>query len=173
MKAINAHDVGGPEVLTVEDIPIPFPGKGEVLIEVHAASLNPTDAKLLRTIPFHQRSEENPLTPGLDLAGSVVELGTNVKHIRVGDVVYGQAAVVRKGTGAFAEYAVAPEDSIAWMPKNISFTEAAAVPLAACSAYQALVEHIKLKEGDKILIHGGLGVLERLPFNLQNIWGLT
>lgn len=157
MKAVKAHAHGGPEVLKIEDAPIPFPGKGEVLIEVHAASFNPIDSKLLLTDPSYDHAGENPLTPGFDLAGAVVEVGKNIKHIHVGDNVYGQAAVIKKGTGAFAEYAVTTEDLIARMPGNITFTEAAAVPLAACSAYQALVEHMKLKQGEKVLIHGGSG----------------
>jgi NADPH:quinone reductase-like Zn-dependent oxidoreductase len=171
MKAVKVHEVGGPEVLKLEDTPIPFPGPGEVLIEVHAASLNPIDAKLLRTDPSYQHAGDNPLTPGFDLAGSVVELGEKVKHIRIGDNVYGQAAVVRKGTGAFAEYAVAQEDCIARMPDNISFTDAAAVPLSACSAYQTLVEHIKLKRGDKILIHGGSGGIGTFAIQLAKHLG--
>lgn len=171
MKAVKVHEVGGPEVLKLEDTPIPFPGPGEVLIEVHAASLNPIDAKLLRTDPSYQHAGDNPLTPGFDLAGSVVELGEKVKHIRIGDNVYGQAAVVRKGTGAFAEYAVAPEDCIARMPDNISFTDAAAVPLSACSAYQALVEHIKIKAGHKILVHGGSGGIGTFAIQLAKHLG--
>jgi 2-desacetyl-2-hydroxyethyl bacteriochlorophyllide A dehydrogenase len=171
MKAVKVHEVGGPEVLKLEDTPIPFPGSGEVLIEVHAASLNPNDAKLLRTDPSYQNAADNPLTPGFDLAGSVVELGENVKHIRIGDNVYGQAAVIRKGTGAFAEYAVAQEDCVARMPDNISFTDAAAVPLSACSAYQALVEHIKLEKGDKILIHGGSGGIGTFAIQLAKHLG--
>jgi NADPH:quinone reductase-like Zn-dependent oxidoreductase len=141
----------------MEDTPIPFPNRGEVLIEVHAAGINPIDTKLLRTDPAYQRAADHPLTPGFDLAGTVVEVGEDVKHICVGDCVYGQAAVIKKGTGAFAEFAVTREDSIARMPDNISFTEAAATPLAACSAYQALIEHMKLTAGQKILIHGGSG----------------
>ena len=171
MKAVKVHEVGGPEVLKLEDTPIPFPGPGEVLIEVHAASLNPIDAKLLRTDSSYQQAVDNPLTPGFDLAGSVVELGEKVKHIRIGDNVYGQAAAVRKGTGAFAEYAVAQEDCIARMPDNISFTEAAAVPLSACSAYQALVEHIKIKAGNKVLIHGGSGGIGTFAIQLAKHLG--
>lgn len=157
MKAVKVHELGGPEVLKVEETPMPIPGKGEVLIEVHAAGINSMDTKLIRTDPNYQHSGEFPITPGLDLAGSVVEVGENIKHLQVGDNVYGQAAAIKKGTGAFAEYAVTSEDSVAKMPDNISFTEAAAVPLAAASAYQALVEHMKLEKGQKILIHGGSG----------------
>lgn len=171
MKAIKAHEAGGPEVLKVEDIPIPFPGKGEVLVEVHAASFNPIDAKLLQTDSGYQNETENALTPGFDLAGAVVEVGEHVKHICVGDNVYGQAAVVRKGSGAFAEYAVTMEDSIARMPDNISFTEAAAVPLAACSAYQALVEHMRLGPGQKVLIHGGSGGIGTFAIQLAKHLG--
>ena len=115
-------------MLKIEDAPIPFPGRGEVLIEVHAASINPIDSKLLLTDPAYDHADQNPLTPGFDLAGSVVEIGKNVKHINVGDNVYGQAAVIKKGTGAFAEYAVTREDLIARMPDILAFTEAAAVP---------------------------------------------
>jgi alcohol dehydrogenase len=171
MKAVKAHAHGGPEVLKIEDAPIPFPGKGEVLIEVHAASINPIDSKLLLADPSYDHAEESPLTPGFDLAGAVVEVGKNVKHIRVGDNVYGQAAVIKKGTGAFAEYAVTPEGLIARMPDNLTFTEAAAVPLAACSAYQALVEHIKLKGGEKVLIHGGSGGIGTFAIQLAKHLG--
>lgn len=171
MKAIKAHEGGGPEVLKMEDTPIPFPGKGEVLVEVHAASLNPMDAKLLRADSSYQQAAENPLTPGFDLAGAVVEVGEDVKHICVGDNVYGQASVIRKGTGSFAEYAVTMEDCVARMPDNISFTEAAAIPLAACSAYQALVEHMKLSAGEKILIHGGSGGIGTFAIQLAKHLG--
>jgi alcohol dehydrogenase len=171
LKAIKVHEGGGPEVLKIEDTPIPFPRKGEVLIEVHAASLNPIDAKLLRADPVYQHAGDNPLTPGFDLAGAVVEVGEGVKHIQVGDRVYGQAAVIRKGTGAFAEYAVTPEDSIARMPDNISFPEAAATPLAACSAYQALVEHMKLQKDQRVLIHGGSGGIGTFAIQLAKHLG--
>jgi alcohol dehydrogenase len=171
MKAIKAHAHGGPEVLKIEDTPMPFPGLGEVLIEVHAASINPNDSKLLLTDPSYDHADENPLTPGFDLAGSVVEIGKDVRHIQVGDNVYGQAAVIKKGTGAFAEYAVTSEDLVARMPDNITFTEAAAVPLAACSAYQALVEHMKLKQGEKVLIHGGSGGIGTFAIQLAKHYG--
>ncbi len=171
MKAVKAHAHGGPEVLKFEDAPIPYPGKGEVLIEVHAASINAIDSKLLLTDPSYDHANENPLTPGLDLAGSVVEIGKHVKHIHIGDNVYGQAAVIKKGTGAFAEYAVTAENLIAKMPGNITFTEAAAIPLAACSAYQALVEHMKLKRGEKVLIHGGSGGIGTFAIQLAKHCG--
>lgn len=157
--------------MTMEDTPIPFPAHGEVLVEVHAAGLNPIDAKMLRTDGAHQHSNEYALTPGFDLAGSVVEVGDGVKHIAIGDNVYGQAAVSRKGTGSFAEYAVTMEDSIARMPDNISFTEAAAVPMAACSAYQALVEHMHIQNGERVLIHGGSGGIGTFAIQLAKHLG--
>ncbi|MBA4054823.1 MAG: hypothetical protein C0490_08940 [Marivirga sp.] len=156
MKAVKVHKLGGPEVLTFENAPIPEPGKGQVLIEVHAAGVNPIDIKTIRADSYYEHAEDSP-TPGFDVAGTVVGMGTNVNHVQLGDHVYGQAAVQKKGTGAFAEYAVTSKDYIAKMPDNISFTEAAAVPLAACSAYQAIVEHMRLEPGHKILIHGGSG----------------
>lgn len=156
MKAVKVHNLGGPEVLTFENTPIPEPGKGQVLIEVHAAGVNPIDIKTIRADAHYEHSDKSQ-TPGFDVAGTVVGIGANVNHLHLGDHVYGQAAVQKKGTGAFAEYAVTSKDYIAKMPDNISFTEAAAVPLAACSAYQALIEHIKLEPENKILIHGGSG----------------
>lgn len=156
MKAVKVHKLGGPEVLTFENTPIPEPGKGQVLIEVHAAGVNPIDIKTIRADAHYEHSDKSQ-TPGFDVAGTVVGIGANVNHLHLGDHVYGQAAVQKKGTGAFAEYAVTSKDYIAKMPDNISFTEAAAVPLAACSAYQALIEHIKLEPENKILIHGGSG----------------
>lgn len=156
MKAVKVHKLGSPEVLTFENTPIPEPGKGQVLIEVHAAGINPIDIKTIRADNSFEHADDAQ-TPGFDVAGTVVGIGTNVNRLQLGDHVYGQAAVQKKGSGAFAEYAVTSKDYLAKMPDNISFTEAAAVPLAACSAYQAIIEHIRLEPEHKILIHGGSG----------------
>lgn len=157
MKAITFHEFGGPEVLHLEEIDKPVPRDNEVLIEVHASSLNPVDAKSITKDSRYRSSIHLPTIPGLDVAGVIEKVGENIKTLHAGDLVYGQASVLRKGTGAFAEYAVTSEDALAHMPRSLSFVQAASVPLAACSAYEALIDHIHLHAGQRILIHGGSG----------------
>lgn len=171
MKAVKVHELGGPEVLRYEDAEQPHPGNNEVLIEVHASSINPIDTKSIQRDSKYQSTSQLPLTPGLDVAGVVITTGTGINNIQAGNKVYGQASSMRGGTGAFAEYAVTSEDAIALMPDNISFTEAAAVPLAASSAYQALMEHIRLQRGQKILIHGGSGGIGTFAIQLAKHLG--
>jgi alcohol dehydrogenase len=157
MKAVTIHEFGGPEVLQVEEVKKPLPRDNEVLIEVHASSLNPVDAKSIEKNSRYRAQIHLPTTPGMDVAGVVEAVGNEVKHIQVGDKVFGQASVLREGSGAFAEYAVTAEHAVALMPESLSFLEAAAVPLAATSAYEAIFEHMKLQRGQRILIHGGSG----------------
>jgi NADPH:quinone reductase-like Zn-dependent oxidoreductase len=157
MKAIKVNEFGGPEVLHYEDSIKPIPHPGEVLIEVHASSINPVDAKSIETDSNYKEHLKLPVTPGTDVAGVVSRVGEGITDVMTGDRVFGQAGPLQKGTGAFAEYAVTSDDLIAPMPTNISFKEAAALPLAAASAYLAIFEHIKLKKRQKILIHGGSG----------------
>jgi len=157
MKAVKAHEFGGPEVLTYEDSLKPSPHKGEVLIEVHGSSINPIDTNAISKDSHYKNLLKLPVTPGVDVAGVITRVGEAVTNFKIGDKVYGQAGALQKGTGAFAEFAVAPVDLLAKMPETIGFTEAAAIPLTAVSAYQALVENIQLKKGQKILIHGGSG----------------
>lgn len=157
MKAVTIHEFGGPEVLQVEEIEKPTPKENEVLIEVHASGLNPVDAKSIRKDSYYKSMMHLPATAGMDLAGVVEMVGKGINNIQAGDRVYGQASILRKGSGAFAEYAVTSEDSIALMPDNLSFVEAASVPLAASSAYEAIFEHMKLRKDQRVLIHGGSG----------------
>jgi alcohol dehydrogenase len=171
MKAVKVHKFGGPEVLQYEDAIKPTPHRGEVLIEVHGSSINPVDAKSIRPDSNYKNHLTLPLTPGTDLAGIVARVGDDVTSVKPGDKVYGQAGPLQKGTGAFAEFAVAAENSIAKMPANLSFIEAAAIPLAATSAYQALVEHMKLYEGQRILIHGGSGGIGSFAIQLAKHLG--
>ncbi|MBT1690285.1 NADP-dependent oxidoreductase [Dawidia soli] len=157
MKAVTIHEFGGPEVLQVEEVKKPLPRDNEVLIEVHASSLNPVDAKSIEKDSRYRSELHLPTTLGMDVAGVVEMVGDHVKHVKVGDKVFGQASVLRDGSGAFAEYAVTAEDSVARMPESLGFLEAAAVPLAATSAYEAIFEHMKLQKGQRVLIHGGSG----------------
>ena len=171
MKAVKVHEFGGPEVLQYEETEKPTPQSGEVLIEVHGSSINPVDAKSIRPDSGYKDYLKLPVTPGTDVAGVVVRVGEDVISVEPGDKVYGQAGALQNGTGAFAEFAVASENTIAKMPENLSFIEAATIPLAAASAYYALTEHIKLQEGQKILIHGGSGGIGSFAIQLAKHLG--
>jgi NADPH:quinone reductase-like Zn-dependent oxidoreductase len=156
MKAAQINEYGDASVVQINEVDKPAAGEGQVLIEVHASSLNPFDSKLrdgaMPNIPL-----KFPATLGGDIAGVVVEIGPGASDFAVGDKVYGQAAVVAGNSGAFAEYAATKVGQIAKAPANLDFAEAASLPLVGVSAVQALAEHINLQPGQKILIHGGSG----------------
>jgi len=154
MKAIRFHTPGGPEVLRLEDVPRPVPKAGEVLVEVHAAGVNPVDWKL-RQNGGKGFGPPLPQIPGFDIAGVVAEVGSGVQRFKPGDAVFGYLALQRGG--AYAEYAIALEGELARKPEKLSFDEAAGVPLAALTAWQALVDNAKLEEGQAVLIHGAAG----------------
>jgi alcohol dehydrogenase len=153
MKAAQISSYGGPEVMrTVNSATKPTAGPGEVLIAVRAAGLNPFDWKVREGAV----KQDLPAILGGDVAGVVDEIGEAVSGFAVGDAVFGQANAVN-GHGAFAEFTAVKAEQLADKPANVNFEEAAALPLAATSAYQALEEHINLQAGQKILIHGGAG----------------
>jgi NADPH:quinone reductase-like Zn-dependent oxidoreductase len=152
MKAIVVHEYGGPEVLKYEDAPRPEPKDDEVLIRTIAASVNPVDAAI-RSGRF--RSEHLPFIPGLDVAGVVEKIGTKVTKFKAGDPVYAYLSFGEQG--GYAEFTFAKENETAIKPKGISFEQAAAVPLAATTAWQALIDTAGLKAGQTVLIHGGSG----------------
>jgi len=153
MKAIVVHEYGGPEVLKYEDAPRPEPKENEVLVRVMAAGVNPVDA-LIRSGKYAKFFGTSlPLVPGYDIAGVVEKIGTKIAKLKVGDAVY---AYPMWG-GGYAEYAVATDGEAALKPKSISFVEAAGVPLAALTAWQALIDVAKMDKGQTVLIHGGSG----------------
>jgi NADPH:quinone reductase-like Zn-dependent oxidoreductase len=155
MKAVVLNDYGGPEVLKYQDAPRPEPKNDEILIHVMAAAVNPVDS-YVRQGMFAKRGLDNrPLIIGSDSAGVVEKTGADVKKFKTGDKVYAYLSVTRGG--AYAEFAVAKESETALKPKNISFEQAAAVPLAGTTAWQALVESAKIDKGQTVLIHGGSG----------------
>lgn len=157
MKAAQINSYGGKEVLkTVEDAPKPKAGSGQVLVEVRAAAANPFDWKVREGYMKESAPLTFPATLGGDLAGVVAELGEGVTNFKIGDEVYGQAGAL-SGNGAFAEFAPVKIEQLAIKPKTADFITAAALPLAGVSAYQALVDHAKLQNNQKILIHGGGG----------------
>ena len=154
------------EIVEVEK---PKPGPGQVLVKVQAVSINPFDYKLrggmIPTMQF-------PFTLGSDIAGEVTELGEGVERFTVGDKVYGQAIVLAGATGAFAEFTAVKTDNIAQMPGNIDFNQAAAVVLTGVSAVQALVEHMQLKAGQKVLVQGGAGGIGTMAIQIAKHLGV-
>ncbi len=162
MKAVQINKYGGVEVLEInENAPKPSPSEGQVLVDVHASSINPFDWKVRAGYAKEYMPLEFPVTLGSDFSGVVVEVGPPtggiVPHFKVGDEVYGQAASWGGGSGSFAQFATASIGKISNKPETVSDEEAAAIPLAGISALQALEEHIKLKSGQKLLINGGAG----------------
>jgi NADPH:quinone reductase-like Zn-dependent oxidoreductase len=155
MKAVVIHEYGGPEVLKYEDAPRPEPKDGEVLVRVFAAAINPVDT-YVRQGKFGGRPlDRSGAILGYDIAGVVEKTGASAKKFKGGDAVYSYLSVQRGG--GYAEFAIAKESETALKPKNINFEEAAAVPLAATTAWQALVDSAKLEKGQTVLIHGGSG----------------
>src|SRR5215472_10909841 len=155
MKAVVVNEYGGPEVLKYQDAPRPEPKNDEILVRVMAAAVNPVDT-YVRQGMFAKRGIDNrPLIIGYDIAGIVEKTGADAKKFKAGDQVYSYLSVMRGG--GYAEYAIAKESETALKPKNINFAEAAAVPLAATTAWQALIDQAKIKKGQTVLIHGGSG----------------
>jgi NADPH:quinone reductase-like Zn-dependent oxidoreductase len=151
MKAVRIHAFGGPDVLKIEEAPRPEPGSGEVLIKVHAAGVNPIDWKIREGYG----NRELPLIPGWDVAGVVEKLGSGVTSLNKGDQVYGYFGIARDG--AYADYVAVPADEVALKPRSLDYTKAAAIPLAALTAWQGLFDMGGLKAGQKVLIHGAAG----------------
>lgn len=148
-----------------DDAPEPEAGPGQVLVEVYAAGVNPFDITVREGRARRMAELSFPATLGGDLAGVIVKIGEGVKDFEVGDAVYGQAGAL-SGQGSFAEYAPVKTAQLSLKPKSIDFTEAAALPLAAASAYQALVDHMDLQKGQRILIHGAGGGIGSLAVQL-------
>jgi alcohol dehydrogenase len=171
MKAAQFSAYGDPSVVEINEVPKPQAGPGQVLVEVHAASLNPFDTSVRSGYMKEMIPLKLPVTLGGDIAGVVAATADGVSGIDVGDKVYGTAAVVSGGSGAFAEYAVAKVGGIALAPDNVDFKTAAALPLVGVSALQALAKHINLQPGQKILIHGGAGGIGQIAVQLAKHLG--
>ena len=155
MKAVRIHEFGGPEVLSIDEIPVPQPAPDEVLIKVHATSVNPVDWKIREGQRKEKFPGKLPLTLGWDVSGTIEALGEKVSAFRKGDEVYGRPDPTKNG--AYAEYIVVKANIISIKPTSIGHTEAAAVPLAGLTAWQALFDHGLLKAGQKVLIHAAAG----------------
>jgi NADPH:quinone reductase-like Zn-dependent oxidoreductase len=153
MKAIMVHEYGAPNVLKLEDVPVPAPNENEVLVRVIASGVNPADPLIISGKYAKEFGTHLPLTPGYDMAGIVEKTGAKITKLKVGDAAY---AYLLWG-GAWAEYVVTNEREAAIKPKSLSYIEAASVPLAALTAWQALIDTAQLSAGQTVLIHGGSG----------------
>lgn len=151
MRAARIHAPGGPEALRVENVPVPVPRAGQVLVRVHYASVNPIDWKLQLAgrLPF-------PAIPGGDFAGEVVAVGAGVDAARCGALVVG-IAEQRTGSGSYAQYVTIDSDETVPKPSRFSMAEAAAYPTVAVAAWRFLVEGAAVRSGERVLVHGGAG----------------
>ncbi|HEU4396587.1 MAG TPA: NAD(P)-dependent alcohol dehydrogenase [Actinomycetota bacterium] len=171
MKAITYHSYGSPDVLEFQDVDEPVVNDDEVLVRVRAASANPRDWHFMRGLPYIVRPQfglRRPKSSGLgsDVAGQVEAVGKNVTRFRPDDEVF--ADVV---TGGFAEYACVPEAVVGLKPANLTFEQAAAVPLAALTALQGLRDHGRVQPGQKVLIIGAAGGVGTFAVQIAKSFG--
>src|SRR5438093_383610 len=153
MKAVVAHEYGAPEVLKFEEVPRPEPKEDEALVRVIASGVNPADPLTLSGKYAKEFGTHLPLIPGYDIAGVVEKVGAKITTLKAGDAVYGYPTF----GGGWAEFVTVKEWEVAAKPESLSFAEAAAVPMCALTAWQALVDTAQLQAGQTILIHGGSG----------------
>jgi NADPH:quinone reductase-like Zn-dependent oxidoreductase len=172
MKAIIRTRYGPPDVVQFAEVEKPVPADDEVLIKLRAASVNPLDLFCMKGAPFI-KSIPGLRTPklkvlGCDIAGRVEAVGKNVKEFMPGDEVFG---VTGFAGGGFAEYVCAPEDKLALKPANLSFEEAAAVPIAAITALQGLRDNGRLQPGQKVLVEGASGGVGTFAIQIAKSFG--
>ncbi len=167
MKAIQVQQFGGPEVLTLREIPIPQPIAGQVLVRVHAAGVNPYDTYM--RAGTYAIKPSLPYTPGSDAAGTVEAVGEGVKKVKVGDRVY----TAKTESGAYAEYALTLESQVNLLPENISFSQGAGLWVPYGTAFTALHHHAQARAGETVLIHGASGGVGLAGAQLARAMGLT
>ena len=175
MKAIQIYSEGGPEVLVYEDVPRPTAGPGEVLIRVYAAGVNPADWRARAGFPDIPEQFRHaiphiprPSIPGLDVSGIVEAVGSDVTEFHEGDAVYGMVRFPGGGKG-YAEYTTAPVTDLARKPATIDHLQAAAVPMAALTAWQML--YLDLEAGQTVLINGAAGGVGHFAVQLAKLKG--
>ena len=155
MKAMVIHEYGGPEVLKYEDVPRPEPKEDQILIRVIAAGVNPVDGMIRSGMFAKDGNRAFPIILGGDVAGVVEKVGSKITKFKAGDPVF--AYISLDDSGGYAQYALVTEREAALKPKSLSYVEAAAVPIVALTAWQALIDTARLSEGQTVLIHGGSG----------------
>jgi len=166
MKAQMIRENGGPEVLQPAEVERPSAAPGQVLVEVAASSVNTADLMARSMGPVVNFIPTPPAVLGMDFAGTVQAVGDGVTAYKVGDEVYGCAGGVAAHPGTLSEYIAADERLIARKPESVSMTEAAALPLVAMTAFEALFDRLGLKAGQTLLIHGGAGGVGHIAIQL-------
>lgn len=169
MKAIRAHERGGPEVLQFEDAPIPAMRTGEVLVEVHAAAVTPGELGWVETWQSADGRDRTPTIPSHEFSGVVARTGPGVDGLAPGDEVYG--LIDFDHDGAAAEYVSLPHEAVVPRPTRLSHVESAALPLAALTAWQALADHANVRPGERVFIQGGAGGVGSLAVQLAKALG--
>lgn len=175
MKAFLYHEYGSPDVMRLEEVEKPTPKENEVLVKIHAVSVNYADWIMLTGLPVFVRPmfggirAPNIKILGVDIAGRVETAGKNVREFQRGDEVFADISTV--GRGGFAEYAAVPAKMVVLKPKNLSFEEASAVPLAAVTALQGLRDKGQLREGQTVLINGATGGVGSFAVQIAKAYG--
>jgi NADPH2:quinone reductase len=170
MRAIRVTAFGGPEVLTLAEVPDPTPGPGQVRVRIHAAGVNPVEA-YIRTGTYASKPAL-PYTPGSDGAGVVDALGEGVRGLAVGDRVY-LAGPMGASTGTYAEMVVNAATNVHTLPADLSFAQGAALGVPASTAWRALFQKAGAKAGETLLIHGGSGAVGNAAIQFARAAGLT
>jgi NADPH:quinone reductase-like Zn-dependent oxidoreductase len=173
MKSVQIKGYGSSDVVQInETASVPSISAGKILVNVKASGVNPVDWKIREGYMQQMVPLQFPSILGMDFSGVIKQIGEDVpSDFKQGDEIYGQASVLSGGSGAFAELALANEDSIAHKPKTLNQLEAAALPTVGVSAWQALVENIGLSKEQRILIHGEAGGVGSIAIQLAKHLG--
>jgi NADPH:quinone reductase-like Zn-dependent oxidoreductase len=169
MRALVFKRYGRPDQVTFAEAPRPVPKPNEILVQVHAAGLNPIDNMIPKGTFKPILRFQLPATLGSDLAGAVVEVGSRVSRFKPGDAVF--ASIFDLGTGALADFALVPENAAALKPANLDFVEAASIPMVGLTSWQALKHRAHLKSGQKVFIPAGAGGIGTFAIQLAKYFG--
>lgn len=167
MKAIRIKQFGGPEVMHVLDVEVPEPKAGEVLVKNIFVGINPVDYKIREGQYPEVKQDKLPLTLGREVAGVVDKVGQGVSGFKPGDRVFAMIGA----DGGYAEHSRVPAEHLALIPEGLDWPSAAGVPLAGHTAWQALVEHGQVEQGQKVLIHGGTGGVGHFAVQFAKVKG--
>jgi NADPH:quinone reductase-like Zn-dependent oxidoreductase len=169
MMALRAHVRGGPEQLRYEEAPVPVLGAGEVLVAVHAAGITFAELSWDQSWTTNDGADRTPIIPAHEMSGTVAAVSDGVSGLVTGDAVLGLIDFDRDG--AAAEFVAVPAANLAAKPPSLSHTDAATLPLAGMTAWQALVDHADLKPGEQVLVQGGSGAVGSFAVQLAAILG--
>ena len=167
MKAIRVHEFGGPEVLRLEEVPMPRPGSGEVLVRIHAIGINPVETYI--RAGTYARLPALPYTPGNDCAGVVEQVGPDVNEFKPGDRVYSGGSLAGR---AYAEFTLCKTTQVHRLPENVSFAQGAAMGTPYATAYRGLIQRADAKPGETVLVHGASGGVGTAAVQLARAHGL-